>query len=170
MGTALAELRVADGLGEELLDGDGLRVPDGDVEAGPLGAGEVDVALLPGEPDGIAGLVWPDEDEGRAAEEGDDVQAETVAPARTARAPQLTAVSRALSPAPAMAIRTFTEPPCASGRRQPRIPARQQDAERDPRGWPGRGACREKGPRIRREQERERPATAQTCTSPFTEI
>jgi hypothetical protein len=140
--------------------GDGLRVADGDADglAGRLaedladglrvGLAEglalaLDVAT-PGVPlaeaVGVADALVEGEDGGSAAEDGDVVQAETAAQVSMVAMPQPTAVNVALSPFPAMVVRTFTKPPHASGRWRPRFPVPRQEpaSEGETHGRPGR--------------------------------
>ena len=113
---------LAVGLG--VTEGDGLGVVDGDGEGDGLvvvlglGLG-LTLGELLGETDAVADALAEDEAEvvGSAPEDGDPEHAETVTEASTIRMPQPTAASLALSLVPAV-LRTFTEPPHASGRKR----------------------------------------------------
>ena len=106
-----------DGLGEVVGDGDGLVVGLG-LE---LGLGLVLGELLR-EPDPVADVLAEDEAEGdvvgSAPDEGDPEHAERVTEASTATIPQQTAASLTLDLLPATVLRTFMEPPHASGRKR----------------------------------------------------
>jgi hypothetical protein len=75
---------------------------------------------LLGEPDPLADEPVEDDDEGvgSAPEDGVPEHAAIVTEASTATMPQPTAASLALSLVPAAVLRTFTEPPHASGRKR----------------------------------------------------
>jgi hypothetical protein len=75
---------------------------------------------LLGEPDPLADEPVEDDDEGvgSAPEDGVPEHAAIVTAASTATMPQPTAASPALSLVPAAVLRTFTEPPHASGRKR----------------------------------------------------
>jgi hypothetical protein len=117
---------LAVGLG--VTEGDGLGVADGDGE----GEGDGLVVVLGlglalslgeplGEPDAVADPPAEDEGEvvGSAPDDGDPEHADTVAEASTVKMPQLTAAaSLALNLAPPTVLRTFMEPPHASGRKR----------------------------------------------------
>jgi hypothetical protein len=111
VGTGLAV-----GLG--VTEGDGLGVGDGLVV---LGLGLTLGGLL-GETDAVADALAEDEDGGAvvgsAPEDGDPEHAETVTEASTVKMPQPTAASHALNLVPATVLRTFMEPPHASGRKR----------------------------------------------------
>jgi hypothetical protein len=81
--------------------------------AGLLGGGDIAEALVEGD------------DGGRAAEGEDPVQAEIAAEASRARMPKPTTVSLARSPVPTAVVRTFMEPPHASGRWRSRFRKRR---------------------------------------------
>jgi hypothetical protein len=100
---------VADGVG------DGLPL------ALELGLG-LPLADVLGEPDPVADEPVEDDDEGvgSAPEDGVPEQAAIVTEASAIRIPQPTAASLALSLVPATVLRTFMEPPHASGRKAPR--------------------------------------------------
>jgi hypothetical protein len=106
---------VGDGLGDAVGEGDGLVVGLG-LELG-LVLGE-----LLGEPDPVADA--PAEDEagaevvGSAPDEGDPEHAERVMEASTVTMPQQTPASLRLDLLPATVLRTFMEPPHASGRKR----------------------------------------------------
>ena len=115
-------------VGSRLVEGlaDGLPVADrvGDLLAPglALALGAVARAVLVDEAVGVAEAPVADEDvgtgtegEGSVAEGEDVVHAEMAAEASMAAMPQPAAVSLELSPVPAV-VRTFTEPPLASGR------------------------------------------------------
>jgi hypothetical protein len=112
---------LGDGLTVEV--GEGLTVVLGDGLA--LGLGE-----LLGEAEAVAEGLTEDDDDGvgNAPEVVDPEHAESSMEASMAKMPQPTAPSLALSPVPAVAARTFMEPPHPSGRWQPRCPR-----------WPGAG-------------------------------
>jgi hypothetical protein len=114
---------LAVGLG--VTEGDGLGVVDGDGEGDGLvvllGLGlRLALGELLGEPDAVADAPGEDEDEvvGSAPEDGDPEHAESVTEARTVKMPQPTAASLALNLVPATVLRTFMEPPHASGRKR----------------------------------------------------
>jgi len=113
---------LAVGLG--VTDGDGLTVGDGEGDglAEVLGLG-LTLGELLGETDAVADERAEDEDEdegvGSAPEEGLPEHADTVTEARTVKMPQpKTAASLALDLLPATVLRTFMEPPHASGRKR----------------------------------------------------
>jgi hypothetical protein len=119
---------LAVGLG--VTEGDGLGVADGDGEGDglvvvlglglALSLGEPLGELL-GEPDAVADAPAEDEGEvvGSAPDDGDPEHADTVAETSTVKMPQLTAAaSLALNLAPPTVLRTFMEPPHASGRKR----------------------------------------------------
>jgi hypothetical protein len=105
---------VGDGLGDVVGEGDGLAVGLG-LELGlPLGdpLGELDpVADVPAEDEGAEVV-------GSAPDDGDPEHAETVTEASTVTMPQQTAASLRLDLLPATVLRTFMEPPHASGRKR----------------------------------------------------
>jgi hypothetical protein len=105
----------ADGLGVAACDADGLGVAACDAD----GLGVVTLAVPLDKPVGVAETLAPGENLVGAAEGEDAVQAETATEASMAKVPQPMAVNLALSPVPAMAVRTFMEPPHASGRSGP---------------------------------------------------
>jgi hypothetical protein len=123
---------LADGLAEAL--GDGLALAVGELAEGVSLAEEVDVA----------GAVMAGEDVGSDAEGEDVVQAEIAAEASMVTMPQPTALNLGLSPAPAAVVRTFIEPPRASGRWRPRFPVPHQKPASD------RKTCRRPHPCPRR--------------------
>ena len=115
-------------VGNRLVEGlaDGLPVADRVADLLALGLalvlGAVARAVLVDEAVGVAEAPVADEDvgtgtegEGSVAEGEDVVHAEIAAEASMAAMPQPAAVSLELSPVPAV-VRTFTEPPLASGR------------------------------------------------------
>jgi hypothetical protein len=100
----------ADGDGEAVVRaGDGLA--DGLGEAEGLALGE---ALA--ESVGVAEAPTEGEDVGSAPEDVADVQAVSVTEARMVKMPQPRAASLMRTPVPAGVVRTFMEPPHASGR------------------------------------------------------
>lgn len=109
------------GAGLGVTEGDGLGVVDGDGEGDGLvvvlGLG---LALALGETDAVADALAKDEAGvvGSAPEDGDPEHAATVTEARTVKMPQPTAASLALNLVPATVLRTFMEPPHASGRKR----------------------------------------------------
>jgi hypothetical protein len=105
----------ADGLGVAACDADGLGVAACDAD----GLGVVTLAVPLDNPVGVAETLAPGENLVGAAEGEDAVQAETATEASMAKVPQPMAVNLALSPVPAVAVRTFMEPPHASGRPGP---------------------------------------------------
>jgi hypothetical protein len=110
---------LAVGLG--VTEGDGLGVVDGDGEGDGEGDGlAVLLGLGLGERDDVAEAPAEDEGDvvGSAPEDGDPEHAETVTEASTIRMPALTAASLALNLVPATVLRTFMEPPHASGRKR----------------------------------------------------
>jgi hypothetical protein len=144
----------ADGLADDLADGlaDGLRA--GLAEGLALAVGVAIPCVPLAEAVGVAEALDEGEDGGSAAEDGDVVQAETAAQVSTVAMPQPTAVNFALSPVPAVVVRTFMKPPHASGRWRPRFPVPRQKpaSEGETSGRPGRYPRRLKtGPRKRRE-------------------
>ena len=137
---------------------EGLPVADGDVGGLTEGRAEglvlargvltpavpLDEALRVGEavPAGeeVGSAAEGEDDVGSAAEGEDVVQAEIAAEASMATMPQPSAVSLAPSPVPAGVVRTFMEPPHASGRWRARdpVPHRKPMPERKTRGRTGR--------------------------------
>jgi hypothetical protein len=114
---------LAVGLG--VTEGDGLTVVDGDGEGDGEGEGLLVVlglglGLPLGERDDVADAPAEDEGDvvGSAPEDGDPEHAETVTEASTIKMPKLTAASLALNLVPATVLRTFMEPPHASGRKR----------------------------------------------------
>jgi hypothetical protein len=99
VGEGVGDVRVRDGLGDGL----------GEAEALALGE-----AL--GESVGVAEVPTAGEDVGSAPEDVDDVQAVMVTEARMVKMPQPRAASLTRSPVPAGVVRSFMEPPHASGR------------------------------------------------------
>jgi len=95
---------------------DRLDVADGDADGLRLALGVVAVAVPLGNAVDLAEALPPGEKLVGAAEGDDAVQAETAAEARRVKVPQPMAVNLALSPVPAVVVRTFMEPPHASGR------------------------------------------------------
>jgi hypothetical protein len=135
VGNGLADgLRVADGDGDGLRVADGLRVPGGD--AGGLALGVVTLAVPLGKAGGVAEALTAGEDVGSAAEGEDVVQAETAAEVSMVKVPQPMAVNLAPSPVPAVLVRTFMEPPNASGRWRPRYPVPPQKQASEGNEWP----------------------------------
>ena len=112
-GTEVLAEGVAEGLTEGLALARGLPTPAVRLDDA-AGAGEAPRA---GEEVGSA--TEGEDDVGRAADDEDVVQAEIAAEASMATMPQLAAVSLAPSPVPAVVVRTFIEPPLASGRWRP---------------------------------------------------
>jgi hypothetical protein len=111
VGSGLADaLRVADG------DADGLAEWLAEWLALALGVAVVRVAL--GDAVGVAESLREGEDGGSVAVDEDVVQAETAAEASRVKMPKPTAVNRPLSLVLAIAVRTFMDPPHASGRRR----------------------------------------------------
>ena len=123
----VAGAAVGVGLGLAVTDGDGLGVVDGD------GVGEGDGLVVGlglelglvlgeplGEPDPVADAPVEDEDEGvgSAPEDGFPEHAAMVTEASTVKMPQPTAASLVLGPVPVTVLRTFMEPPHASGRKR----------------------------------------------------
>jgi hypothetical protein len=111
------------GLGET--DGDGLADVVGEGDGLVLGLGlELGLTLgeLLGELDPVADEPVEDDDEGvgSAPEDGEFEHAAIVTEASAITIPQPTAASLALSLVPATVLRTFMEPPHASGRKAPR--------------------------------------------------
>lgn len=126
VGNGLADgLGVGDGVGVGVGVGVGDGVGDGGRLAGGLGLSVAE--LLAGLPDEVAGVgeAGPagENEVGPAAEGEDPVQAETAAETSTVMVVQPMMANLALSPAPAMVVRTFMEPPHASGGPHARIPA-----------------------------------------------
>lgn len=112
---------LAVGLG--VTEGDGLGVVDGDGEGdGLVVALGLGLGLALGEPDAVADPLTEDEAGaevvGSAPDEGDPEHAETVTEASTVKMPQPTAASLALGLLPPTVLRTFMEPPHASGRKR----------------------------------------------------
>jgi hypothetical protein len=70
----------------------------------------------------VAEMLDPGENLVGVGEGEDDVQAEIAAEASMVKVPQPMAVNLALSPVPAVVVRTFMKPPHASGRWRPRFP------------------------------------------------
>jgi len=109
------------GVGLGVTDGDGLGdvVGDGEGDGLVVGLG-LELGLALGELDAVAdGLVVDEggaEVVGSAPEEGDPEHAAIVTEASTVTMPQPTAASLGLDLLPAMVLRTFMEPPHASGR------------------------------------------------------
>jgi hypothetical protein len=127
-------LGVADGLGVC----DGLGVADGLAEGLALVVAE-ELSVPLAEPVGVGAVVSVRENEGDPAGVVDPEQAETAAEASMVMVPQPITVNIALSPVPAMVVRTFMESPRLS--RQvaapfPRSPASEAASEgktcRDP--------------------------------------
>jgi hypothetical protein len=114
---------LAVGLGVTEGDGLGVVVVDGEGEGLVLLLG-LGLALalgeLLGETDDVADAPAEDEGEvvGSAPEDGDPEHAESITEPSTIKMPQLTAVSLALNLGPATVLRTFMEPPHASGRKR----------------------------------------------------
>jgi hypothetical protein len=117
------------GLGLAVTDGDGLGVVDGD----GVGEGEGDGLVVGlglelglvlgeplGEPDPVADAPVEDEDEGvgSAPEDGFPEHAAMVTEASTVKMPQPTAASLVLDLVPETVLRTFMQPPHASGRKR----------------------------------------------------
>jgi hypothetical protein len=101
---------VAEGVGDvRVRDGDGLGEGLGEAEALALGE-----AL--GESVGVAEVPTEGEDVGSAPEDVDDVQAVMLTEARMVKMPQPRAASLTRCRVPAGVVRTFMEPPHASGR------------------------------------------------------
>lgn len=123
----VAGAAVGVGLGLAVTDGDGLGVVDGD------GVGEGDGLVVGlglelglvlgeplGEPDPVADAPVEDEDEGvgSAPEDGFPEHAAMVTEASTVKMPQPTAASLVLDLVPETVLRTFMQPPHASGRKR----------------------------------------------------
>jgi len=110
---------LAVGLGETVGDGLGDAVGEGDGLVVGLG---LELGLVLGEPDPVADA--PAEDEagaevvGSAPDEGDPEHAERVMEASTVTMAQQTPASLRLDLLPATVLRTFMEPPHASGRKR----------------------------------------------------
>ncbi len=101
---------VGEGVGDvRVRDGDGLGEGLGEAEALALGE-----AL--GESAGVAEVPTEGEDVGSAPEDVDDVQAVMLTEARMVKMPQPRAASLTRCLVPAGVVRTFMEPPHASGR------------------------------------------------------
>lgn len=146
---------LGDGLGVTVGDGDTVAVGDG------LGEGEGEVLVVAvGDGEtlsvavGVAGADVLEEDEGgSAAEDGDDVQAETTAEMSRATMAQPTAASLVPDPVPAAVACTLMEPPHPSRSWRRRFPVLLQKPapERQTRGRLLRCPRRLKaGPRKRR--------------------
>jgi hypothetical protein len=133
---------------------DGLCAVGGDADPLEwLALGVATLAVPPGNAVDVAGELFAGENVGSVVEGEDVVQAETAAEANTVRLPQATTPRLALSPLPAVVVRTFTEPPQASGRsRIPGLVPHQKPAsEAKARGRSGCCPLRPKaGPRKRR--------------------
>jgi hypothetical protein len=125
VGSGLADgLGVADAGAACVTVGVTVGVPDGDTEllaevlaltlAEPL-------AVLLDETAPVGEVVPAGENEVGTDEGVDPVQAETAAEASMTMAPQPMTANLALSPVPAMVVRTFMEPPQAPGRWRPRF-------------------------------------------------
>jgi hypothetical protein len=125
----VAGAAVGVGLGLAVTDGDGLGVVDGD----GVGEGEGDGLVVGlglelglvlgeplGEPDPVADAPVEDEDEGvgSAPEDGFPEHAAMVTEASTVKMPQPTAASLVLDLVPETVLRTFMQPPHASGRKR----------------------------------------------------
>lgn len=119
--------RLAVGLG--LAEGDGLGVVEGEGFVVGLGLGlglglELGLWLvlgeLLGEPDPVADAPVEDDDEGvgSAPEDGVPEHAAMAREASRVTMPQPTAASLVLDPVPVTVLRTFMEPPHASGRKR----------------------------------------------------
>lgn len=119
--------RLAVGLG--LAEGDGLGVVEGEGFVVGLGLGlglglELGLWLvlgeLLGEPDPVADAPVEDDDEGvgSAPEDGVPEHAAMAREASRVTMPQPTAASLVLGPVPVTVLRTFMEPPHASGRKR----------------------------------------------------
>jgi hypothetical protein len=93
-----------------------LGVADGVAGVLALALGVVTLAVPLDKAVGVAETLPAGENLAGAAEGGDAVQAETAAEASMVKVPQPMAVNLALSPVPAVVVRTFMEPPHASGR------------------------------------------------------
>jgi hypothetical protein len=113
--------------------GAGLAVAEGDTPCAVLGEGDglavglglvvvLGLGLTLGEPDAVAVAGEPaeveDEGVGSAPEDGVPEHAAIVTEASAITIPQPTAASLALSLVPATVLRTFMEPPHASGRKR----------------------------------------------------
>jgi len=125
----VAGAAVGVGLGLAVTDGDGLGVVDGD----GVGEGEGDGLVVGlglelglvlgeplGEPDPVTDAPVEDEDEGvgSAPEDGFPEHAAMVTEASTVKMPQPTAASLVLDLVPETVLRTFMQPPHASGRKR----------------------------------------------------
>jgi hypothetical protein len=116
---------LAVGLGETVGDGLGDVVGDGDGDGLVVGLGlelGLELGLVLGEPEPVADVLAEDDTDGdvvgSAPDEGDPEHAERVTEASTATMPQQTAASLTLDLLPATVLRTFMEPPHASGRKR----------------------------------------------------
>src|ERR1700730_17847270 len=115
---------LSDGLGVAACDADGLGVGACDADGLALALGVVTLAVPLDKAVGVAETLAPGENLVGAAEGEDAGQAGPATEASMAKVPQPMAVNLALSPVPAVAVRTLMEPPHASGRSGPfRVPA-----------------------------------------------
>jgi hypothetical protein len=111
----------ADGVSDGVSDGDPDGDPDGDSDAVSDGLAlvlAVALAVPLGEMVEVGEVVPAGENEGDPTVDVDVEQAETAAEVSMVMMPQPVTVNIALSPVPAMVVRTFMEPPARSGRRQ----------------------------------------------------
>ena len=148
MGTGLGV-----GLGVTVGDGDGLDVGDGLGEGVTLSVAVGDGVTLSVAVGVAEGDVLDEDEEGSAAEDGDDVQAETTAEMSRATMAKPTAASLVPDPVPAAVACTFMEPPHPSRSWRRRFPVLLQKPapERQTRGRLLRCPRRLKaGPRKRR--------------------
>jgi hypothetical protein len=117
--------------------GNGLADDLGVADGVALALGVVTLAVPLGKAVGVAEMLPAGENLVGAAEGEDAVQAEIAAEASMVKMPEPMAVNLALSPVPAVVVRTFMKPPHASGRWRPRFPGPGiRNRHRKGNAWP----------------------------------